>query len=238
MGVLDSLFGGSKSTTDPSFVDPQQQAFLQQLFAGGLAQQQQLQPQFAQLGNISQQLGQQGQGFLGQLGQAGSQLGQFIGPGTTQEQIEGVTGVAQNFLSQNLNQIRGQSNLAGGFGGSRSQVAQGAAVGQAAAGLGGIIAQILGTDIQRRQDAASQQGQQQLFGAQAGLGGLGQLFGLAQGGLTSQFGGLGILQGLLGPATVLGGGGVGNTRGNIIGGLAQGFAAFNPGGGTTVNVGS
>ena len=228
MGVLDSLFGGSQQTTQPGFVDPTQQAFLQQLFAGGLGLQQQLQPQFQQLGGIAQQLGQQGQGFLGQLGQAGSQLGQFIGPGTTQAQIEGVTGQVQNFLDIQQSGIRGQANLAGGFGGSRQAVEAGAATGQAAAGLGGIISQILGTDIQRRQDAASQQGQQQLFGAQAGLGGLGQLFGLAQGGLTGQFGGLGILQGLLGPATVLGGGGQQSSQKGIIPGLASLAQAFNP----------
>ena len=222
MGALTALFGGSKGTTDPSFIDPQQQAFLQQLQSGGLSLQQLLQGQFQGLGGVAQQLGQQGQGFLGQLGQAGSQLGQFIGPGTTQAQIEGVTGVAQNFLEQNLNQIRGGANQVGQFGGSRQAVTEGAATGQAAAGLGGIVAQILGTDIQRRQDAAGQQGQQQLFGAQAGLGGLGQLFGLAQGGLTGQFGGLGILQGLLGQATVLGGGGQTSTSPNIFSSLFPG----------------
>ena len=222
MGILDSLFGGGQQGA--AGIAGFQKPFLTPLFEQSLALQQQLQGQFQGLGGIAQGLGQQGQGFINQLGQAGQGLNQFIGQGTTDQQIAGVQGVAQNFLNQNLNQISGTSNLAGQFGGGRQSTAEGAAIGQASAGLGGVTSQILAQDIARRQQAAGLQGTQQLAGAQAQLGGLGNLFGLAQGGLAGQFGGLGLLAGLIGPPVNLAGGG--STQGGILPGLGDFFSGL------------
>ena len=197
---MGGSLGFTKSRQDQqSFIDPAQSPFLQQLRAGGQGLQQSLQQQFQGLGGFAQQLGQQGQGFIDQLG-AGGPLSQFIGQGTTDQQIAGVQGFQENFLNQQLNQLEGTSNLAGQFGGGRQSVAEGAAIGQASAGFGQTVAQILGQDIQRRQNAALGAGQQ----AVQGIGGLSSLFGLEQGGLQGQFGGLGLLAGLIGQPTVLG----------------------------------
>ncbi len=225
-GLMESLFGGSgqQSVTNPDQVAGFQQPFLQQLFGGGQQLSQQLQPQFQGLGGISAGLGQQGQGFLGTLGQAGQGLNQFTGTGPLQQQISGVTGLAQNFLNQNLNQIQGGAQAVNQGFGSRVGVEQGAAIGQASAGLGGVIGDIFGQDIMRRQQATGMQEQLQSRGAMAGLSSLNPLMGLAQQGLLGQFGGLQSQQGLVGSPIVLGQGGSGS--GSQFGGILPGMGQF------------
>jgi hypothetical protein len=195
--------GFSKSSSQ-QFVDPAQAPFLQQLRQGGQNLQQGLQGQFQGLGQLGAGLGGQAGGFVNQLGQAGQGLNQFIGSGPVNQQIEGLTGAAQNFIDKNLNQISGQSNLAGQFGGGRGQVAQGAAIGEAGAQLGLGIGDILGQDFFRQQQAAGLQGQLQNQGNLGGLAGLSNIFDLFQSGLLGQFGGLQSQQGLVGGPTVLG----------------------------------
>ncbi|GAG41573.1 unnamed protein product, partial [marine sediment metagenome] len=166
-----------------------------------------------------------------QAGQAGQGLNQFIGQGPVNQQIQGLTNASQNFIDKQLNNISGQSNLFGGFGGGRSQVAQGAAIGEAGAGLGLGIGNILQQDFGRQQQAATSQGQQQLLGNQLGQQGLGNIFGLFNQGLLGQFGGLQSQQGLVGAPTVLGGAttgpGLGHAMGSAFaGGFGQGLGSF------------
>ena len=192
MGFLTELFGGSErqqTTQSSTFLSPFQQPFLQQQFqsAQNLAQ--------AQAGPISQQafgsaqqLGQQGQDFLGGLGsQAGGQLDPFIGQGPTQQQIGSLGDLLQRNLGQSLGQVNQQAVGSGGFGGARQGLAQGQAIGDTQLAFGAGTAQILGQDVQRRQDAALGQAGIQGQTALGGLGSLQSLFNLGLSPFGAQF---------------------------------------------------
>lgn len=198
-------FGASQGT---SFVDPNQQGFLdflrnqgQSLFG---AQQGGLQGLFG----LSQGLQGQAQGLIGGLtdnpfltalqAQAGGnpelvaaqteQLGSDLGRFFNEQLVPGINSAGQ---------------AAGQFGGSRGQIGRGLAA-------QGVTEQFQrgATGFQQADDIRAQQAAQfggQLFGqgAQAGLGGLSQIFGLAQAPFNQQFDILGQLASIFGGPTVL-----------------------------------
>lgn len=216
-----------QGVTAPTVLDPTQLGGQTDLIAQFQQIIGQLQPLFDLLPQLGQQLGGQAQGFVDQAGQAG----QGLQPFTEQDQflpqqLAGAQGVVQNFLNQNLNQVTGQSNLAGQSFGGRSQVLKGTAIGQASVGLGSIFSDIFASDILRRQDAATSQGVQELGGAQLGLSGLTDIMDLISGGLAGQFGGVNQLQSLLGPPQQVGGGGTGGGGGGggVVGGILGAFS--------------
>lgn len=138
------------------------------------------------LQGLGADLTQQGQGFLGNLGMMGQ-----AGNPYAQAQIGQLgQGLGRLFNQQIMPGIQSTFGQAGQLGGSRQALAQG----QAAEGLGqaftGGALDILGNSSQLALQAN-----------QAGLGGLGQVFGAGQSGM---FGSLPGLAGLLGDPTVLG----------------------------------
>lgn len=207
MGLFSDLFGGSESS-QRSFVDPVQQAYLQGLYRRGAVAQQGASAQLPQFQA-------QGQQFLGALGGAGSQLDQFTGPGFAQQQI----GAVQSLLNRNLTEnllpaIGSQAQLTGGFGGGRQGVAEGIALRGTQEALSNTSADILSQDLLRRQQAAQAQGALSSAGAQAGLSFLPQQLNLGLSPLLS-------LAQILGPPTVLGQGSS-ETRPNIFKSLFPG----------------
>jgi len=150
-------------------------------------------------------LTQQGQGMLGQLGMLGQSGNPFA-----QAQIGQLgQGLGRLFQQQIAPTIQSQFGLGGTLGGSR----QALALGQAGEGLGqaftGGALDILGNSSQLALQAN-----------QAGLNGLGQVFGA---GNAATFGSLPGLAGLLGNPTVLGGGGNMYQTPGILGGLGSLF---------------
>jgi len=138
------------------------------------------------LQGLGADLTQQGQGFLGNLGMMGQ-----AGNPYAQAQIGQLgQGLGRLFNQQIMPGIQSTFGQAGQLGGSRQALAQG----QAAEGLGqaftGGALDILGNSSQLALQAN-----------QAGLGGLGSVFGQGQ---NSMFGSLPGLAGLLGDPTVLG----------------------------------
>ena len=230
MGFLTDLFGGSSNqqqSTSSTTLAGFQQPFLQQQFqsATNLAQRQQ--GQIGQVaGPLAQQLGQQGQGFLGGLGaNAGQQLNEFIGQGPTQQQIGSLGDLLQRNLGQSLGQVNQQAVGSGGFGGARQGLAQGQAIGDTQLAFGAGTAQILGQDVQRRQDAAGQQAQLQGL---TGLGGLESLQGLFNLGLSpfgAEFAPLQAAAGVIG-GPILESQGQGTGSGSTTGGIVPGIGSF------------
>lgn len=226
MGFFDDLsqrlFGGEQ-TQQQQRIPEFQQKQLESLFQLAAQQQGAQQSGFNQLPGLGQQLGQAssligGQAFQ-QGQQAGSALAPFTGQGNLAPQIAGAGNAIDFFLQRQLSGAGGidqQANQFGQFGGGRNQVERGAAIGTAGAAFGQQVGDIFQQDLLRRQQAAGQQGQQQLGGllggTQLGLQGLLQGFGLQQGGLLGSFGGLNQLSSILGQPTVLGSG-TGNVKG-------------------------
>jgi hypothetical protein len=160
-------------------------------------------------GDPLQQLGlgltQAGSGMLGQLGMLGQSGNPFA-----QAQIGQLgQGLGRLFSQQIAPTINSQFTGGGTLGGSR----QALALGQAGEGLGqaftGGALDILGNSSQLALQAN-----------QAGLNGLGQVFGA---GNAATFGSLPGLAGLLGGPTVLGGGGSTSQTGGILGALTGGI---------------
>ena len=205
--------------TGSTFVDPNQQAFLQflrtqgqgiaqgQLGAGGVGD-------FAQ--QQANQLGGIGQGFLQNLqgiaggGGAGQQ---FLEQRLSQqnpflnEQISQLgTDISDQFNQSILPGIRRNATAVGGLGGAREGVATGLAAQGAQDAFAQQAASLRFQDIGMRQQAAGQLQQGQNLQAQAALGGLGSLGGLANLGLSpfaAQFSPLAQFGNLLGGPTVL-----------------------------------
>lgn len=254
MGIFDSIFGGSKSSTSPSTVWEGQAPFLQGLYqraynaslgmgSGGQAIGQGLQPGMQQgpvqggrkgIGNPYQQylqgqqgggtatggqsygdplaalggqLTQQGQGMLGQLGMLGQ-----VGNPFAQAQIGQLgSGLGRLFSQQIAPTIASQFGTGGTLGGSR----QALALGQAGEGLGQAF-------TSGALDLLGNSSQLALQANQAGLNGLGQVFGAGNMGV---FGSLPGLAGLLGNPTVLGGGGSSYGTPGILSSLTGGITS-------------
>lgn len=231
MGLFDAIFGGSKSSSQPSTVwGPQGNAFQQLYNRAGLAGSQSQLPGFGMpvqggsLGNpmqISQQmnadpLGVLGGQLLGQgvgMQQQLQQMGQIGNPFTMAQLGQYGQGLGRMFQQSVLPSIDSTFGRSGGFGGDRHALAYG----QAAEGLG----QAFNTGAL---DLLGGSANLALQANQAGLGSLNGLFGL---GNASVFGSLPGLQSLLsaGP-TVLGGGSSSRSTPGILGALA----GFVPGG--------
>lgn len=239
MGLFSDIFGGSESSTSPSKVWGGQTPFLRglyqrafdaslglgaggrQVFGGsggngspgslfgnviGTGVANQNAQTFADpLQGLGVNLTQQGQGFLGNLGQMGqagnpfamgqiNQLGQQLGTVFNQQVLPGIQSTF------------GQS---GTLGGDRQALAMGQAAGQFGQAFTGGALDILGNSAQLALNAN-----------QAGLGGLGNVFGM---GNAATFGSLPGLASLLGPPTVLGGGGSSSSTPGVLGGLGALF---------------
>lgn len=118
---------------------------LQQQALQGLAQN-----QSGNIGDLMYGAGSQGIGLLnqyyGQQQQApqltNANIDQFYNSDLVNRQIEGATGVAQNFMDRNLNQIASDSSAVGGARGSRRGAAEGTAVADISAKLGAQTAGI------------------------------------------------------------------------------------------------
>lgn len=223
MGLMSSLFGGSKTVNNPATVYGAQQPYLQDVWGGAQSlagqQQGQIGPFAAEL---SQQLGQQGQGFMQGLGQgAGQQLNPFINNSMVAPQIGALGGLLNRNLQQGLAGITDQGIAAGGIGSARSGMAAGQALGDTQLAYGSGVADILGQDVLRRQSAAGQQAGIQASSALGGLSQLGGLYNLGMQPFQSQW-----LPGLMqsqitGSPTVLGGGGTSTQQGGIIPGIGS-----------------
>jgi hypothetical protein len=169
-------------------------------------------------------------GFLGSLGQGAAGQGAFMGPLAmysqagnpfAQAQIGQLgTALGRQFTNTVIPGITSTFGQSGTLGGDR----QALALGQAAEGFGnaftGGALDILGNSAGLAVDAARGGALGQLGFGQAGLQGLGDVFGA---GNMATFGSLPGLAGLLGGPTVLGGGGSMSQTGGILGALTGGF---------------
>ena len=209
-------FGGSasqSSSSGRSFVDRNQQPFLQDLREQGqaLANQQ------------AAPLAEQAFGLQGSLGAQGNQLGQslagqasgqnpFVGGlqqlGNAQnpfldQQIAGLGGDLQRFLGQSLGQIGQGFASANQFGGSRQGLAEGSAITGAINEFGQQSANLRGDDLTRQAQALQAGGQLQQGAALGGLSQLQGRFNLGTSAFGAQFQPLLAQQQLVGDPTVL-----------------------------------
>ena len=177
-GLLSSLFGGSKSSTQPGFIFPEQVGPLTEQFGAARQLAGQQLPQIQQMaGPLSGQLLGQGQQFLQGLQGAGQNLNQFTQtgqPGGVEQQLAALQGLGQFNLNQSLEGITDRGIAAGGIGSARSGLAAGQSAGLSNLGFMGAAGGLLQSDIQRRQQAGIAQAGIQ---AQSALGGLSQLQG-------------------------------------------------------------
>jgi hypothetical protein len=230
MGLFDKIFGGSKSSSQPSTVwGPQGNALSGLYKRAGTASQGGTLPGFGipQMGSFGAQpgtgqqpmgvsqdpLGMLGGQLLGQgMGMAGNlaSMGQIGNPFTMAQLGQYGTGLGRMFQQSVLPGIDSTFGRSGGFGGDRHALAYG----QAAEGLG----QAFNTGAL---DLLGNSAGMALQANQAGLGSLGGLFGL---GNASMFGSLPGLQSLLsGGPTVLGGGSSSSQTPGVLGGLGALF---------------
>jgi hypothetical protein len=156
---------------------------------------------------LGQSLTQQGQGMLGQLGMLG-QVGNPFAMGQIGQLGQGLGRLFEQSIAPTINS---QFMNQGGLGGSR----QALGLGQAAEGLGQSF-------TSGAMDILGNSANLALQANQAGLGGLGNVFGAGNMGV---FGSLPMLADILGGPTVLGGGGTnyGRTQGAILGPLTGGM---------------
>ncbi len=186
-------FGGSfsqsssrSSSSSETFVDRSQQPFLD--FLRNMAQGQALgaMGQQSALQGVSQSLMGQGMGFLGNLQGIGS-------PAMQQQQMNALVGnLGQMYQQQVLPGIRRGAGLAGMQGGGRQGVAEGVAAGN----LGQAF-------ISGATDIMANAQMQRIAAAQAGIGGLGQIMGVAGAPWTAQYNPLMQFASILGAPTVL-----------------------------------
>jgi hypothetical protein len=227
MGLLSSLFGGSKSRTvnNPSTVWGGQAPFLTNLYgqAQGLAGQ--------QAGTIGQDAASLSQGLLGGLGPyanaatnpAFQNLLQRAQGGSPYlgQQIQGLgADIGQFFNQQILPGIQSQYGLGGTLGGSRQGIAQGMASQDALRQFTQGATNLRQADYGQGLQAAGllgNLGQQQ-------IGNLGNMYNLGMSPYQAQFAPWQALSGIIGGPAVLGGGGTGRTsdQGGIIPGLFGG----------------
>ena len=149
MGLLDSLFGGSESSSQ-SFIAPQQLPYLTGLWRGAQGYQGTAQ-------GLASQFQPQANQLAGNVTQAGNILTQLAGQSSTDQQI----GVLQNLLNQNLQEnllpgISQTANAAGQLGGARQGVAQGLAIRGTQQALSEGATGILAQDLFRRANTATQ----------------------------------------------------------------------------------
>ena len=202
-----SSFGASFGQT---FIDPAQQPFLDfsRNLAAATTSGQLRQGGIGRLFGRSAELGQAGEGFLGQLtdNEFLDTLQRLSGgdQGLVGQQTEQLGGDIGRFLSeQALPGIRRGAVDVGGLGGTRQGVAEGIALRGGTEALARGSTQFQLADVQRQQQAATTGAGLVGQGAQAGLGGLGQLFGLAQAPFDAQFNPLLSLANIIGPSTAL-----------------------------------
>ena len=214
----------TSSSMGQSYVDPSQRGFFDwlrgqaqntaesQMGAGGMGD---------VANQLSGQLGQAGQDFLGQLqGLAGTQ--ELSGTGFLEQRLN----QANPFLNQQIAQlgqdigeqfqqsilpgIRGSAQQVGAYGGSRQGVAEGLAAQGAQDAFAQQAANLRFQDVGLRQAAAGQlqsaglqQQGLQAAAANTGLGNLGGLMNLGMSPFGAQFGPLAQFAQLLGPANIL-----------------------------------
>ena len=181
--VTDTLFGGSEQ--DAATVDSAQAPFLQFL-------REQAQTSFEGFSGQQTDAGFGTANDLFGVGRGIVQQQQQLGGGIAASQIESLSDILNRNLSFNLQQIGLDSAQGNTFGGGRQGVAQGQAIGDTQLALGVGASQILGQQQQQQQNL---------------LGQLGGLFDLSQAGFRNQQQPLRNLADIIGPSTVLGGGG-------------------------------
>lgn len=159
------------------------------------------------------------------------------------EQIGGLgEDIGQFFNQQILPGIQSEAIAGGGLGGSRQGIAEGMAAQTAGREFQRGATTLRAGDIQARDNAAIALGQNRVSGAQAGLGGLGSVAGIADFGFGADLAPFERLSALLGGQTVLGssqgatsssgissgfGSSVGGSTGSSLGGSASTSSAFN-----------
>ena len=195
-------FGGSKSksqqnSSSSTFVDPNQQPYLQDLYRQGAALQQAQQPLVNEIsGNLQSGLSNQGNFVGGQLQQqAGGggvyqqglqQLGSQSNPYLNQ-QVQGLGGDIQRFLSQSLQGVGQGFNTAGQYGSSRQGLAEGQAITGAINEFGQQAANLRGGDLTRQAQALQAGGQLQQGASGQQLGSLQDRFDLGLSGFGAQW---------------------------------------------------
>lgn len=192
MGLFS--FGSSKSKSSSSsqqssFVDPNQQKFLEQIFGGAADTFQNVNPGLGQAATqLGAQLGGRSEGFLDSLQQQASGGNPFVG-----QQVDALGADIGRFLqTQALPGIGQGFATANQFGGGRQGLAEGQAI-------TGALSEFASGAADIRSRGFGQQ-------TQAALGGLGQLqdqFNLGLSPFLAQFAGLDAFADLIGDPTVL-----------------------------------
>ncbi len=224
MSFLDTLFGGSESTTNPGTVYQPQEQFLLDLW--NRAQQTSQDTMGTDYSQMFLDPSQQG---FNQMLQGGMQIPglqeSLMGFGTQQnEALAGATQAGLNQINQNLTQnllpsISQGSALAGTSGGSRQGIAEGLAVSDANQQATDFVNQMYsdnwGQQMQNQLGAYDQLGGLQGQMNQSLMGGLGMSPELMNLGFGSQYGNLASYGELIGSPTVLGGGGSSDSSNGI-----------------------
>ena len=159
-------------------------------------------------GQSAAQLFSSGQGFLSQLQGGVAQqymADRLTGPdpalASQLEQLQ--AGLGELFRNELNPAITSSAVAAGGLGGGRQGVAQGVAMGQIANQYAQGASQLLASSQAQRDALSGQLMMGQVAGAQAGLGGLESLLGIAQSEAGSPLLGASLLSQILGSPTVL-----------------------------------
>ena len=149
---------------------------------------------------------QPGRGIVGNFGGAGpGRVGQFIGEGNTQGQLDQLSNSLGSFFNEQLLpgiDQRGLSSI-GTLGRGRNQLARQQGAGQVADAFSQGATDIISRDIARRQQAAFLSDQNRRQGTQIGLQGLSGLQGIGLAGVQGAFAPLLNLAALIGSPTVL-----------------------------------
>lgn len=146
-----------------------------------------------------------GMKFLDTLSQESPLLARLNETGTADEQIAALGSDLGTFFREELNPaITSQGVATGTLGGGRQGVAQGKAASSIAREFQRGATGIRTADVARRDSLAGMLAGDQIDRAQAGLGALPMLFGLAEGGMTAGLAPYAALSQILGGPTVLG----------------------------------
>ena len=204
MGLFDFGLGGSVSksksqanSSSNTFVDPAQAGYLQNQYADAQALQRAQQPGVNQIsGQLQSGLSDQGN-FVGenlqqQSGGGGvyqqglQQLGSNSNP-YLQQQVDGLGGDIQRFLSQSLQNVGSGFASANQYGSSRQGLAEGQAITGAINEFGQQSANLRGGDLSRQAQALQAGGQLQGQAQQSQLGSLQDRFDLGLSGFGAQW---------------------------------------------------
>ncbi len=207
---------GRTSAQDSTYVDPNQQRFLNQVYNAGSNIFGRIQPQLNEASGLA---GQEAQGinremtgvqrqiaggsnpFIQTLLQRSQQENPYL-----QGQVDALGTDIQRFTTEAMQGVGQGFAGAGQFGGGRQGLAEGQAIGRGLEEFQQGAANLRGGDLQNQLAAAQAGGALQLDASQAGQLGASNQFDLGIAPLLSQFGAAKELAGLIGDPTVIGSG--------------------------------